>query len=62
VDVAYTNEALENLAGTLASIASHYSAIHEAFQTLSQSWVLELENSWVLGPPGVQIVTLIRYT
>ena len=30
--VAYTDEALENLAGILNYLASHYPAIYEAFQ------------------------------
>jgi hypothetical protein len=31
--VVYTDEALENLAGILAYIASHYPTIYQAFQT-----------------------------
>ena len=44
MNVVYTDEALENLAGILGYIASQYSAIYEAFQTRLQSLVLELEN------------------
>jgi hypothetical protein len=34
--VVYTDEALENLAGILAYIASHYPTVYEAFQVRLQ--------------------------
>jgi toxin ParE1/3/4 len=64
--VVYTDEALENLAGILDYIASHYPAIYEAFQIRLQSVVARI-GEWpesaqeVLGRPGVRVVPLIRY-
>jgi toxin ParE1/3/4 len=64
--VVYTDEALENLAGILDYIASHYPAIYEAFRLRLQSVVARI-GEWpesvqeVLGRPGVRVVPLIRY-
>ena len=64
--VIYTEEALENLDGILAYIASNYPTVYEAFQSRLQS-VIKRISEWpdsaqeVEERPGVRVVPLIRY-
>lgn len=64
--VIYTDEALENLDGILAYIASNYPTVYEAFQSRLQSVVKRI-SEWpdsareVAERPGVRVVPLIRY-
>jgi toxin ParE1/3/4 len=64
--VIYTEEALENLDGILAYIASNYPTVYEAFQSRLQSVVKRI-SEWpdsaqeVAERPGVRVVPLIRY-
>jgi toxin ParE1/3/4 len=64
--VVYTDEALENLAGILAYIASRYPTIYGAFQNRLRS-VFSRIRQWpegaqeVEGRPGVRVVPLFRY-
>jgi plasmid stabilization system protein ParE len=64
--VIYTEEALENLDGILAHIASNYPTVYEAFQHRLQSVVKRI-SEWpdsaqeVAERPGVRVVPLIRY-
>ncbi len=64
--LAYTDEALEDLDGILAYIASHYPTIYEAFRIRLQSVIARIVR-WpdsaqeVIGRPGVRVAPLIRY-
>ena len=64
--VVYTDEAIENLAGILSYIASHYPAIYEAFGIRLRSVNAKI-SQWpdsareVVGRPGVRVAPLIRY-
>jgi toxin ParE1/3/4 len=63
--VVYTDKALENLAGILAYIASHYPTIYGAFQTAcGRSSLISVSGQKaqeVEGRPGVRVVPLFRY-
>ena len=64
--VIYTEEALKNLDGILAYIASNHPNVYEAFQSRLQSVVKRI-SEWpdsaqeVAQRPGVRVVPLIRY-
>jgi plasmid stabilization system protein ParE len=64
--VVYTDEALEDLDGILAYIASHYPTVYEAFQIRLRSVVSRI-GRWpdsaqqVAERPGVRVVPLFRY-
>jgi toxin ParE1/3/4 len=64
--VVYTEEALENLAGTLTYISSNYPTVYEAFQIRLQS-VISRISRWpdsaqqVAGRPGVRVAPLLRF-
>jgi plasmid stabilization system protein ParE len=64
--VVYTDEALENLDEILATIASNYPTVYEAFQNRLQSVVKRI-SAWpdsaqeVAERSGVRVVPLIRY-
>ena len=64
--VVYTDEALENLDGILAYIASSYPTAYEGFQSRLRSVVRRI-GDWpdsaqeVAERPGVRVVPLIRY-
>jgi toxin ParE1/3/4 len=64
--VIYTDEALEDLDGILATIAANYPTVYEAFQRRLQSVVNRI-SEWpdsaqeVAERPGVRVVPLIRY-
>jgi toxin ParE1/3/4 len=66
VRVVYTDEALENLAGILAYIATHYPTVYEPFQIRLRSVIARI-GQWpdsaqeVAGRPGVRVVPLLRY-
>jgi toxin ParE1/3/4 len=64
--VVYTEEALENLAGILAYIASQYPTVYRAFQIRLNAVISRIAR-WpdsaqeVIGRPGVRVAPLFRY-
>jgi toxin ParE1/3/4 len=64
--VVYTDEALEDLDGILAYIASHYPTVYDPFKGRLRS-VISRISRWpdsaqeVAERPGVRVVPLIRY-
>jgi plasmid stabilization system protein ParE len=64
--VIYTDEALADLDGILAFIASNYPSIYDAFQSRLRSVVARIGNrpesaQEVTDRPGVRVAPLIRY-
>jgi toxin ParE1/3/4 len=64
--VVYTDEALDNLDGILAFIASHYPTISAAFEKRLRTVIARI-GAWpesaeeVAERPGVRVVPVIRY-